>query len=102
MSATQTVQEKKLWVLVSSLKENLSDADLEKIAPALSDLIDQVHSQGKFVWSGPLDNKKSGMAVFEATEQEANQFFDQNKKICSGVLDSYLYQWGAMPFLSIL
>jgi hypothetical protein len=101
MSTTQTVQEKKLWVLVSSLKENSSDANLERIAPAMSGLIDQWHSQGKFVWSGPL-NEKSGMAIFEATEQDANQFFEQNKKICSDALDSYLYQWGALPFLSLL
>jgi len=101
MSTTQIVQERKLWVLVSSLKENAGDVDLERIAPSLSNLVDQWHSQGKFVWSGPL-NEKSGMAVFEATEQEAHEFFEQNKKICSDALDSYLYQWGALPFLSLL
>ena len=102
MSTIQTLQEKKLWVLVSSLKENTRDDDLERIAPALTDLIDQWHSQGKFVWSGSLDNNKSGMAIYEGTEQEAHEFFEENKKICSGVLDSYLYQWGALPFLSLL
>ena len=102
MSTTQMLQEKKLWVLVSSLKENTSDVGLERIAPALNDLIDQWHSQGKFVWSGSLDNNTSGMAIFEGTEQEAHKFFEENKKICSDVLDSYLYQWGALPFLSLL
>ncbi len=102
MSTTQTLQETKLWVLVSSLKENTSDVGLERIAPALNDLIDQWHSQGKFVWSGSLDNNTSGMAIFEGTEHEAHKFFEENKKICSDVLDSYLYQWGALPFLSLL
>ncbi len=102
MSTTQTLQEKKLWVLVSSLKENTSDVGLERIAPALNDLIGQWHSQGKFVWSGSLDNNISGMSIFEGTEQEAHKFFEENKKICSDVLDSYLYQWGALPFLSLL
>lgn len=101
MSQTLQNSENKVWVLVSSLKENANDADLERIAPKVSGLVDQWHSQGKFVWSGPL-NEKSGMAVFEATEGEAHTFFEQNKEVSSDVLDSYLYQWEALPFLSIL
>ena len=48
------LQEKKLCVLVSSLENNSSNADLARIAPALNDFIDQCHSNGKFVWSGTI------------------------------------------------
>jgi len=103
MSQTlQTQSGKQLWVLVSSLKENTKQEDLDRITPPVSNLVDEWHSQGKFVWAGPLDNNKSGMAVFEATKEEAHQMLKQNKKITSDVLDSYLYQWEALPFLSVL
>ena len=77
MSQTLQNSENKVWVLVSSLKENANDADLERIAPKVSGLVDQWHSQGKFVWSGPLDNNKSAMAIFEADEDEAKKAVEQ-------------------------
>ena len=92
----------KPWVLVSSLKDNTSEQELQKITPAISILIDQWQSQGKMIWSGPLDNNSTGMAVFEASDNEAKIFFSQYDKICSGTLDYHLYQWDAMPILSIL
>jgi len=52
MSAT--LQEKKLCVLLSSLENNSSDADLARIAPAMNDFIDQCHSNRKFVWLGTI------------------------------------------------
>lgn len=94
--------EKKLWVVINSLKENTSDTDLQKIASDMGNVVDKWQSKGKFVWSGPLDNKKSGMAIIEALESEANAFLAENKKAGSKVLDSYLYQWDAMPILSLL
>ncbi len=48
------LQEKKLCVLVSSLENNSSNADLARIAPALNDFIDHCHSNGKFVWLGTI------------------------------------------------
>jgi hypothetical protein len=42
------------------------------------------------------------MAVFEATEKEANRFYDKYDKICSGVLTYHLYQWDSFPLLSML
>lgn len=100
--AQQTVLENKLWVLVSMLKEHTNDQDLERIAPKISDLVDHWHTKGKFIWSGPFDDNKTGMAVFEATEQEAHEFFEQNKEICDEVLDTYIHHWEALPFLSVL
>ena len=102
LMSTPPDEERKLWVLVSSMQENTSDSELQRIAPQMGDLVDQAHSRGIFMWSGPLDNEKTGMAVFEATEHDAQEFFEKNKKICSGVLDTYLYRWGALPFLSVL
>lgn len=99
---TQKLSENKVWVLVSSLKENAKQADLEQIVPKVSSLVDKWNSKGKFVWSGPLDNNTSGMAVFEATKDEAKQFLEEQRHVSSEALDSYLYQWDALPFLSLL
>ena len=92
----------KVWVLVSSMKPDAKQTDLEQVAYNVSTLVDEWNSQGKFVWSGPLDNNKSAMAIFEADEDEAKKMFDQNKNATSKVLDSYLYEWDALPFLSVL
>jgi uncharacterized lipoprotein YajG len=97
-----TNSENKVWVLVSSLKENVKQEDFEQTAPKVSALVDSWGSKGKFVWSGPLDNNKSGMAVFQGTESEAKQLFEEQKQASSDSLDSYLYQWDALPFLSLL
>lgn len=90
------------WVLISIYKEDTNPADLERITPQIKDLIDEWYSQGKFMWSGAFNDSKTGMAVFEATQQEANQFYEKYHKICSGVLEHFLYQWDAMPLLSFL
>ena len=103
MSQTQQTQsDKRLWVLVSSLKENTVQEDLDRITPQVSNLVDYWHSRGKFVWSGPLDNNKTGLAIFEASEAEAVQLLEDHKHASLDVLESYLYQWDAMPFLSLL
>ncbi len=97
----QTPKEDKLWVLVSVMKENTTDYDLDRIAPSVSKLIDSWNAKGKFVLSGPFNDNKSGMAIFQGTEEEANSFFEENKKAISDVLESYMYQWEALPILSI-
>jgi len=99
---TETVSEKKLWVLVSSLKDDTKKIDLQMVAPSVIELIDEWQSTGKFIWSGPFNDNKTGMAVFEATEKEANRFYDKYDRICSGVLSYHLYQWDSLPFLSML
>ena len=103
MSQTQQTQSNnRLWVLVSSLKENTVQEDLDRITPQVSNLVDNWHSHGKFIWSGPLDNNKTGLAIFEASEKEAMQLLEEHKHASLDVLDTYLYQWDAMPFLSLL
>lgn len=95
-------QETKPWVMVTNVKENINQQDMENIAPQVSSLVDEWQSKGKMMWSGPFDNENSSMAVFEATETEAREFFKKYDDVCSDVLTSYLYQWDAMPLLSVL
>ena len=97
----QTPKEDKLWVLVSALKNNATDSDIDRIASSVSRLIDSWNTKGKFILSGPFNDNKSGMAIFQGTEEEANSFFEENKKVTSDVLESYMYQWEALPILSI-
>ena len=95
-------QETKPWVLVSNVQEDTKTVDLQMIAPQISALVDEWQSDGKIMWSGAFDNERSSMAVFEATEDEAKEFFKKYESICSGVLNYYLHQWDAMPILSVL
>ncbi len=96
---SQTVQEiakKELWVLVSQLKENTNNSDLEKIVSGVLGLIDDWTKSGKFIWSGPFGNETGGMAVFEGTQNEADQFAQNYGKVCSNVLNYYLYKWDVL------
>lgn len=95
-------QETKPWILVSNIREDTKSVDLEMIAPQVSALVDDWQSHGKIMWSGGFDNQQSSMAVFEATEDEAKEFFKKYENICSGILNYYLHQWDAMPLLSVL
>jgi hypothetical protein len=54
------------------------------------------------MWSGSFENQPSSMAVFEATAEEANQFYREYSDACENQLVHYLYQWDAMPILSVL
>jgi len=95
-------QETKPWVLVSNIREDTNSLDLKMIAPQVSALVDEWQSNGKIMWSGSFDNEQSSMAVFEATEDEAKEFFRKYDDVCSGILNYYLHQWDAMPILSVL
>lgn len=92
----------KPWVLVSNVRDDTNSLDLQMIAPQISALVDEWQSRGKIMWSGAFDNEQSSMAIFEATEQEAKEFFKKYDAICSGILNYYLHQWEAMPILSVL
>ena len=54
------------------------------------------------MWSGSFNTQPSSMAVFEATEQDAKKFYAEYSKECDGVLVHHMYQWDAMPILSVL
>ncbi|MGH9999053.1 MAG: hypothetical protein ACRD90_04240 [Nitrosopumilaceae archaeon] len=101
-STAKISSQKTLWVIVSSTQENTKEEALQKVAPLVINLIDEWQSAGKFIWSGPFNDNTTGMAIFEGTEEEANELYDKYDKICSGVLNYHLYKWDALPFLSAL
>jgi hypothetical protein len=90
------------WVLISVFKKNTNPDDLIRITPQIQEIIDDWQSTGKIMWSGAFNDNATGMAIFEATEQEANEFYDKYDKICSDILEYTMYQWDAMPILSLL
>lgn len=99
---SQTISQKQVWVLVSSFKEHMKEIDLSMITPDVIELVNEWQTKGNFIWTGPLDDNKTGMAIFEATQEQAREFYDKYDRICSGMLNCHLYQWGAIPFLSAL
>jgi hypothetical protein len=98
----QVLQETRPWVLISVYRDNTNPNDLQRISPQIQNLIDEWQSTGKIMWSGAFSDNATGMAVFDATKQEANEFYDKYDKICSGILEYTMYQWDAMPILSLL
>lgn len=87
---------------ISNIRKDTTPLDLEMIAPQITVLVDEWQSKGRIMWSGAFDMKQSSMAVFEATENEAKEFFKKYDDVCSGVLNYYLHQWDAMPILPVL
>ena len=72
MSQQEQVQETRPWVLISVYNDNTNPNDLQRISPQIQNLIDEWQSAGKIMWSGAFSDNKTGMAVFEGTENEAN------------------------------
>ena len=99
---SQQQLETKPWVIITVFKENTNPNDLQRISPQIQSLVDEWQIQGKMMWSGAFNDNATGMAVFEGTEQEANEFYGKYDKICSGILQYSMYQWDAMPILSVL
>ena len=99
---SQQLVQSKPWVLISVFKDNTNPDDLSRITPQIQEIIDEWQSTGKILWSGAFNDNATGMAVFEGTEQEANEFYAKYDKVCSGILEYTLYQWDAMPILTIL
>lgn len=98
---SETIPERPTWVLVSSIHDNTSATDFIKITPQVIELVDEWQLGGRFVWSGPLSDNKTGIAIFQGTREEADEFLARYNKICSGILNAYMYQWDAMPLLSL-
>lgn len=99
---SQQLDQKRPWVLISIFKNDTNLNDLSRITPQIQQIIDDWQSTGKIMWSGAFNDNATGMAVFEGTEQEANDFYAKYDKVCSGILKYTMYQWDAMPILSIL
>ena len=90
------------WVLISVVKDGASADDLDGLGPQVRTLVDEWQSRGRIMWSGSFDDGATGMAVFEATKQEADEFFKKYDGACSGILEYTMYGWDAMPVLSLL
>ncbi|MBS3922154.1 MAG: hypothetical protein KGZ37_03275 [Nitrosarchaeum sp.] len=99
---SQQLDQKRPWVLISVFKDDTNPNDLSRITPQIQEIIDEWQSTGKIMWSGAFNDNATGMAVFEATEQEANEFYAKYDNVCSGILKYTMYQWDAMPILSII
>lgn len=90
------------WVLLGSVKDGADPAGAERLVDTVRTIVDEWHAAGRIMWSGELDNGKSGMAIFEATPGDAQALFRRYRDACSGQLDCFLYAWSAMPMLSLL
>lgn len=90
------------WVIISSIGKETSEEDLQRISPKIQSLVDKWQESGRIMWSGSFENQPSSMAVFEATPEEANEFYKEYSEACGNLLVHYMYQWDAMPILSVL
>ena len=54
------------------------------------------------IWSGAFDDNKTSMSVIEGDKATAEKFFKTYDDACKSFLSSYMYQWEAMPLLSLL
>ena len=93
---------KEPFVLVSVFKEDAKPESIAQSGPAISSIIDEWHGSGKMIWSGPFNDNKTSMSVIEATKSEAEQFYTKYNSTAEQFLSTYMYQWDAMPFLSLI
>ena len=93
---------KEPYVLVSVFKDDVKPEEVSNAAPALSLLIDEWHNAGKMIWSGSFDDNKTAMSIIEATKNEAEVFYAKYDNITRPFLATYMYQWDAMPLLSLI
>ncbi len=93
---------KEPYVLVSVFKDDAKPEEVSNAAPALSLLIDEWHNAGKMIWSGSFDDNKTAMSVIEATKTEAEAFYAKYHDVTKPFLATYMYQWNAMPLLSLI
>ena len=94
--------DKSPYVLVSVFKEDASEQDVSQAAGKITAIIDDWNGQGNMIWSGSFDDNKTAMSVIEGDKAEAEKFFNGYHEACKSFLSSYLYQWDAMPLLSLL
>ena len=94
--------EKKPYVLVSAFKEDVKPEDVKQSTPALALILDEWQLSGKMIWSGSFDDNKSAMSIIEASKNEADEFLIEYNNATGGFLTTYMYQWDAMPLLSLL
>ena len=96
------MENKAPYVLVSVFKENAKVESIAQSGSAISSIIDDWHTSGRMIWSGSFDDNKTAMSVIEATRSEAEEFYGKYSSATDSFLSTYMYQWDAMPLLSLL
>ena len=96
------VDEKSPYVLVSVFKEDAKEQDVIQAANKIATIIDEWNMQGNMIWSGSFDDDKTAMSVIEGTKPEIDALFRKYDDACKSFLSSYMYQWDAMPLLSLI
>jgi len=99
MSQTQN---KVPWIFTAELKESATDFNPENFTQKIQELFDKWQTQGKFLWSGPLDDNKTALTVFEGTNEEASKFFKDYEDAVGDIVSIEKKQWDALPVLSLL
>ena len=94
--------DKSPYVLVSVFKEDANAQDVAQAADKIAAIIDDWNGQGNMIWSGSFDDNKTAMSVIEGDKAEAEKFFNGYNDACKSFLSSYMYEWDAMPLLSLL
>ena len=94
--------DKSPYVLVSVFKEDAKPEDVASAAGKITAIIDDWNGQGNMIWGGAFDDNKTSMSVIEGDKAEAEKFFKTYDDACKSFLSSYMYQWEAMPLLSLL
>ena len=98
----EVLEDRKLWVIISTRKPNAAENELEIIKPMVEKLNEHWFKKGDFIWSGRFDDNKTSMAIFEATKEKAHNYFESFSKACADSLANSLHQWDALPLLSII
>ncbi len=90
------------YVLVSVFKEDANEQEVVGAAGRIATIIDDWNSKGNMIWSGAFDDNKTSMSVIEGDQKEVESFFKTYNDASKSFLSSYMYQWDAMPILSLL
>ena len=90
------------YVLVSVFREDAKEQDVTQAAGKIATIIDEWNMQGNMIWSGSFDDNKTAMSVIEGDKAQAESFFGKYNDACKSFLSSYMYEWDAMPLLSLL
>tara|TARA_Y100000590_G_scaffold220565_1_gene249604 strand:- start:1442 stop:1744 length:303 start_codon:yes stop_codon:yes gene_type:complete len=90
------------YVLVSVFKDDAKEQDVAGATGKLTAIIDDWSAQGNMIWSGPFDDNKTSMSVIEGDKTSVEKFFNTYNDASKSFLNSYMYQWDAMPLLSII
>ena len=98
---TQT-QNKVPWIFTAKLNESVEKFNPENFTTKIQTLFEKWQTKGKFLWSGPLDDNKTALTVFEGTSEEASAFFKDYNDAVGDVVSIEKKQWDALPVLSLL